>query len=143
MTRFVGLMLLASVAACSSSSFTGTGDLSFEGRSTVSPTAPIDVQTVVTVRNTGDKATQINTNTCGSPVRAYTTPERDGAWVWQSYDPALVLCAAMLPLATLAPGDSYEFRQGGTIPASLPFGVYYLAWNVNGKLVPAGLFLQR
>ena len=141
MTRFVGLMLLASVAACSSS--TGLHHLSFEGRSTVSPSAPIDVQTVVTVRNTGDKATQINTNTCGSPVRAYTTRELDGAWVWQSYDPALVLCAAMLSIATLAPGESYDFRQGGTIPASLPSGVYYLAWNVNGKLVPAGLFLQR
>ena len=143
MTRFVGLMLLASVAACSGSAPFGPTDLSFEGRSTVSPTVPIDVQTVVTVRNTGDKTTQINTSTCGSPVRAYKTPERDGAWVWQSYDPALVLCAAMLSYATLAPGDSYDFRESGTIPASLPPGVYYLAWNVNGKVVPAGLFLQR
>lgn len=143
MTRFVGLMLLASVAACSSSAPFGPTDLSFEGRSTVSPSAPIDVQTVVTVRNTGDKTTQINTNTCGSPIRAFTTPERDGNWVWQSYDPTLVFCAAVLTYATLAPGDSYDFQQGGTIPASLPSGVYYLAWNVNGKLVPAGQFLQR
>ena len=143
MARFVGLMLLAAVAACSSSSSTGPGDLSFEGRSTVSPTAPIDVQTVVTVRNTGDKTTQINTNTCGQPVRAFTTPERDGAWVWQAYDPALVLCAASLTYVTLAPGDSYDLHWTGRIPASLPFGVYYLAVNVNGKLVPVGLFLQR
>ena len=141
MTRFVGLMLLATVAACSSSF--GPSDLSFEGRSTVSPTPPINVETVVTVRNTGDKTTRINTNTCGQPVRAFTTPERDGAWVWQSYDPALTLCAAVLTYETLAPGESYDFRQGGTIPSSLPSGVYYLAWNVNGKLVPAGLFLQR
>ena len=143
MTRFVGLMLLASVAACSSSAPFGPGDLSFEGRSTVSPTAPIDVQTVVTVRNTGDNTTRINTNTCGQPVRAFTTPERDGAWVWQSYDPALILCIAALTYATLAPGDSYDFHWTGTVPASLPSGVYYLAVNVNGKLVPAGLFLMR
>ena len=142
MTRFVGLMLLASVAACSSSSAFGPSDLSFEGKSTVSPTPPMDVQTEVTVRNTGDKTTRINTNTCGQPVRAFTTPERDGAWVWQSYDPALTMCLAVLTYATLAPGDSYDFREGGTIPASLPSGVYYLAWNVNGKLVPAGQFVK-
>ena len=141
MARFVGLMLLASVAACSSS--IGPSDLSFEGKSTVSPTAPIDVQTVVTVRNTGDKTTRINTNTCGQPVRAFTTPERDGAWVWQAYDPTLILCAASLIYATLAPGDSYDFHWTGRIPVSLLAGVYYLAVNVNGKLVPAGQFLQR
>jgi hypothetical protein len=101
------------------------------------------VQTVVTVRNNGDETTQINTGTCGSPIRAYTTPERDADWVWQSYDPALVLCAASLNYVTLAPGDYYDFHWTGTVPTSLPFGVYYLAVNVNGQLVPAGQFLQR
>jgi hypothetical protein len=141
MTRFVGLMLLSSLVACSSS--TGPSDLSFEGKSTVSPTAPIDVQTVVTVRNTGDKTTQIATNICGSPIRAFTTAERDGAWVWQSYDPAAILCMESLNYATLAPGDYYDFHWTGTIPASLPSGVYYLAVNVEGKLVPAGQFLKQ
>lgn len=138
MTRSVGLLLLASLAACSSS--LGPTQLSFEGESTVSPTAPMDVQTVVTVRNTGDKTTRINTNTCGQPIRAFTTPERDGISVWQSYDPALVLCLAALTYATLAPGDYYDFRLTGTIPPSLPSGLYYLAVNINGKLVPAGQF---
>jgi hypothetical protein len=137
MTRFVGLLLLASLAACSSS--TGP-QLSFEGKSTVSPTAPMDVQTVVTVRNVGDKTTRINTNICGSPIRAFATPERDGTTVWQSYDPAATLCAAIATGATLAPGDYYDFRLTGTIPPSLPSGVYYLAVNINGKLVPAGQF---
>ena len=138
MIRFVGLMLLASLGACSSSM--GPSELSFEGRSTVSPTAPIDVQTVVTVRNTGDETTRINTNICGHPIQAFTTPERDGTPAWQSYDPALTLCMAALIYATLSPGDYYDFRLSGTIPASLPSGVYYLAVNVNGKLVPAGQF---
>ena len=138
MTRFVGLLLLASLAACSSS--TGPSTLSFEGKSTVSPTVPMEVQTVVTVRNEGDRTTRINTNNCGHPIEAFTTPERDGTPVWQSYSPALVLCAANLTYATLAPGDYYDFRLTGTIPASLPSGVYYLALTVNGKLVPAGQF---
>ena len=140
MTRFVGLMLLASVAACSSSM--GPSQLSYEGKSTVSSTPPMDVQTEVTVRTTGDRTTRINTHTGGQPIRAFTTPERDGSWVWQSYDPALTMCAAVLTYAMLGPGDSYDFRQGGTIPASLPSGVYYLAVNVNGEFVPAGQFFK-
>ena len=138
MTRFVGLLLLASVAACSSS--TGLQQLSFEGKSTVSPTVPMDVQTVVTVRNIGDKTTQIATNICGTPIRAFTTPERDGTPAWQSLGPAAMICLANLSVATLAPGDYYDFRLTGTIPTSLPSGVYYLAVNINGKLVPAGQF---
>ena len=138
MTRSVGLLLLVSLAACSSS--TGLNHLSFEGKSTVSPTAPIDVQTVVTVRNIGDKTTQIATNICGTPIRAFTTPERDGTAVWQSFDPAVMICAAIASVATLAPGDYYDFRLAGTIPTALPSGVYYLAVNINGKLVPAGQF---
>jgi len=138
MTRFVGLLLLASLGACSSS--TGLHHLSFEGKSTVSPTPPMDVLTVVTVRNTGDKTTQINTNICGQPIRAFTTPFRDGTPVWQSYDPAAALCAAIASVATLAPGDYYDFRLTGTIPPSLPSGAYYLAVNIDGKLVPVGQF---
>ena len=137
MTRFVGLLLLASLAACSSS--TGP-QLSFEGKSTVSPTVPMDVQTVVTVRNVGDNTTRINTNICGQPIRAFATPDRLGTWVWQSYDPAATLCSGVATGATLAPGDYYDFRLAGTIPSSLPSGVYYLAVNINGKLVPAGQF---
>jgi hypothetical protein len=137
MTRSVGLLLLASLAACSNS--TGP-QLSFEGKSTVSPTAPMDVQTVVTVRNVGDKTARINTNICGQPIRAFTTPERDGTPVWQSLDPATTPCSANATGATLAPGDYYDFRLAGTIPSSLPSGVYYLAVNINGKLVPAGQF---
>ena len=139
MTRFVSLLLLASLAACSST--TGP-QLNFEGKSTVSPTVPMDVQTVVTVRNVGETTTRINTNICGSPIRAFTTPERAGTPVWQSYDPAAVNCAAIASVATLAPGDYYDFRLAGTIPSSLPSGVYYLAVNINGKLVPAGQFLK-
>jgi hypothetical protein len=136
-TRFVGLLLLASVAACS----TSTGpQLSFEGKSTVSPTVPMDVQTVVTVRNIGDKTTQIATNICGTPIRAFTTPQRDGTAAWQSFDPAAMICLAIASVATLAPGDYYDFRLTGTIPTSLPSGVYYLAVNINGNLVPAGQF---
>ena len=138
MTRSVGLLLLASLAACSSS--TGLHHLSFEGKSTVSPTVPMDVQTVVTVRNIGDKTTQIATNICGTPIRAFTTPERGGTPVWQSLDPAATACLAIASFATLAPGDYYDFRLTGTIPSSLPSGVYYLAVNINGKLVPAGQF---
>ena len=137
MTRFVGLLLLASLAACSSS--TGP-QLSFEGKSTVSPTAPMDVQTVVTVRNVGDQTTRINTNICWSPIRAFTTPGRDGTPAWQSFDPAAIICALLASVATLAPGDYYDFRLSGTIPSSLPSGVYYLAVNINGKLVPSGQF---
>jgi hypothetical protein len=98
------------------------------------------VQTVVTVRNVGDKTTQIGTNTCGQPLRAYTTPDRTGTWPWQSYDPATVLCAAVASVATLAPGDYYDFHFNGTIPSTLPSGVYYLAVNVDGRVVPAGQF---
>lgn len=138
MTRFVGTVFLAFAMACSSS--TGSANLSFEGRSTVSPTPPRDVQAVVTVRNVGDKATQINTNTCGRPLSAYTSPLRTGTPVWQAYDPAATLCAAILTVATLAPGDYYDFNYAGTIPSSLPSGVYYLAATVDGRLVPAGQF---
>ena len=140
MTRSVGLLSLALAMACSNS--TGPSSLSFEGKSTVSPTPPMSVQTVVTVRNTGSKATQINTNICGQPVKAFTTPARDGTPVWQSYDPAASLCLLMASMATLAPGDYYDFVANGTIPASLPSGVYYLAININGKLVAAGQFAK-
>jgi hypothetical protein len=132
------MMFLAVAMACSNS--TGPSNLSFEGRSTVSPTLPMNVQTVVTVRNVGDKTTRINTNLCGQPIRAYTTAERDGTWAWQSYDPADALCAAIATTAKLAPGDYHDFVETGTIPASLPSGVYYLAININGKLVAAGQF---
>jgi hypothetical protein len=138
MTRFVGTFFLALAIACSSS--TGFPNLSFDGRSTVSPTPPMEVRTVVTVRNTGDKTTQINTNICGQPIRAFNTAQRDGTPAWQSYDPALALCTLDLRLATLAPGDYYDFRLTGTIPSSLPSGVYYLAVNINGRQVPAGQF---
>ena len=141
MTRSVGLLFLALAMACSDSSDSmGPSSLSFEGKSTVSPTPPMSVQTVVTVRNTGFKTTRINTNICGQPLRAFATPARDGTPVWQSYDPALVLCSAIATVATLAPGDYYDFIATGTIPASLPSGVYYLAININGKLVAAGQF---
>ena len=140
MTRFVGLLLLASLAACSSS--TGPQRLSFEGKSTVAAAVPMDVETVVTVRNEGDRTTRINTNNCGQPIQAFTTPERDGIPVWESFSPALVLCPANLTYATLAPGDYYDFRLTGTIPPSLPSGLYYLALTVNGKLVPAGQFFK-
>lgn len=138
MTRFVGILSLTLAMACSSSM--GPSNLSFEGRSTVSPTPPMEVQTIVTVRNTGGETTRIQTNICGQPIRAFTTPERDGNWVWQSYDPAATFCLAVLTYATLAPGDYYDFQLGGTIPASLPSGVYYLAININGTRVPAGQF---
>ena len=138
MTRSVGLLSLALAMACSNS--TGPSSLSFEGKSTVSPTPPMTVQTVVTVRNTGFKTTRINTNTCGQPLKAFTTPARDGTPVWQSYDPAAVFCSLMATVATLAPGDYYDFVANGTIPTSLPSGVYYLAININGKLVAAGQF---
>jgi hypothetical protein len=140
MTRFVGMLfpVLALALACSNS--TEPGNLSFEGRSTVSPTLPMDVRTVVTVRNISDKAIQINTNLCGQPIRAFTTPFRTGTWAWQAYDPALILCAANETVVTLAPGDYYDFVAAGTIPTSLPSGVYYLAININGKLVAAGQF---
>ena len=138
MTRSVGMLFLALAMACSSS--TEPRNLSFEGRSTVSPTQPMDVRTVVTVRNIGDKTTQINTNNCGQPIRAFTTAFRIGTPAWQAYDPALILCLANATVATLAPGDYYDFVATGTIPASLPSGVYYLAININGKLVAAGQF---
>jgi hypothetical protein len=138
MTKFVGTLFLAFAMACSSS--TGSGNLSFEGRSTVSPTPPRDVQAVVTVRNIGDKATQINTSTCGFPLKAYTTPLRNGTPVWQAYDPALTACLSILTLTMLAPGDSFHFQFNGTIPSSLPSGVYYLAATANGRVVAAGQF---
>jgi hypothetical protein len=138
MTRSVGLLFLAFAMACSGS--IGPSELSFEGKSTVSPTPPMTVQTVVTVRNVGDKTTRINTDICGQPLKAFTTPARDGTPVWQSYDPAAALCLAIARMATLAPGDYYDFVETGTIPASLPSGVYYLAININGNLVAAGQF---
>jgi hypothetical protein len=132
------MLFLALAMACSSS--TAPRNLSFEGRSTISPTPPMDVRTVVTVRNMGDKTTTINTNICGQPVRAFTTPARNGTPVWQSYDPTLVICSASATGVTLAPGDYYDFVENGTIPPSLPSGVYYLAININEKLVAAGQF---
>ena len=140
MTRSVGMLfpVLALAMACSNS--TGPSNLSFEGRSTVSTTAPMSVQTVVTVRNVGDKTTRINTLLCGQPIRAYTTAERNGAWAWQSYDPTAVACLSIARFVTLAPGDYYDFVETGSIPASLPSGVYYLAININGKVVAAGQF---
>jgi hypothetical protein len=135
--------VLALAMACSNSTEPlRLGNLSFEGRSTVLPTLPMYVRTVVTVRNIGDKATRINTNVCGQPVRAFTTPFRTGMWAWQAYDPALVLCAASDMGVTLAPGDYYDIVATGTIAASLPSGVYYLALTTNGKLVPAGQFTK-
>src|SRR4051812_46220203 len=113
MTRSVGILLAMLVMACSSS--TDSKNLSFEGRSTVSSTAPIDVQTVVTIRNVGDKTTQVNIGTC-RPIKAYATPDRTGAPVWQSFDPAVTICAANLIVATLAPGDYYDLHFTGTIP---------------------------
>jgi hypothetical protein len=131
------MSFLVLAMACSSS--TGTRNLSFEGRSTIT-SPPMTVQTVVTVRNVGDNTTQIGTNTCGQPLRAYSTPARTGAWAWQSYDPAAINCAAVATFATLAPGDYYDFHFDGTIPSTLPSGVYYLAVNVDGRQVPAGQF---
>jgi hypothetical protein len=137
MTRSVGILFAALAMACSSS--TGSKNLSFEGRSVVSRTSPINVQTVVTVRNVGDNTTKINIETC-QPIDAYTTPERTGTPVWQSFDPAVTACVMVLRVATLAPGDYYDLQFAGTIPSSLPSGVYYLAVQVNGRLVPAGQF---
>jgi hypothetical protein len=137
MTRFVGILFAALAMACSSS--TGSKNLSFEGRSVVSRTSPINVQTVVTVRNVGDKTAQVTVSTC-RPISAYTTPDRRGAPVWQSFDPAVTACDMMLRLATLAPGDYYDLQFAGTIPSSLPSGIYYLAVEVEGRLVPAGQF---
>jgi hypothetical protein len=139
MTRSVGVVCAALVMACTST--TGSSNLSFEGRSTVSSTSPIDVQTVVTVRNLGDKTTQVNIASC-VPINAYTTPDRKGEPVWQSFNPAATACTMDLRLVTLVPGDYYDLHFAGTIPASLSSGVYYLAVNVNGRVVPAGQFAK-
>jgi hypothetical protein len=137
MTRSVGILFAAVAMACSSPM--GSKDLSFEGRSVVSRTSPIAVQTVVTVRNVGDKTAQVNVGTC-RPIDAYARADRKGTPVWQSFDPAVTACDMVLRLATLAPGDYYDLEFAGTIPSSLPSGIYYLAVNVNGRLVPAGQF---
>jgi hypothetical protein len=139
MTRSVGILCAAFAMACSSA--TGSNNLSFEGRSTVSGTSPIDVQTVVTVRNVGDKTAQVDIYPC-IPVKAYMTPDRKGTPAWQSFDPALTACSTVLQLATLVPGDYYDLHFAGTIPSSLPSGVYYLAVSVNGRQVPAGQFAK-
>jgi hypothetical protein len=136
MTRFVGLLLFVSLAACSNS--TGPNRLAYEGKSNVSPTPPNTVETTVTVRNTGDDVAEVQGNTCGIPIRAYTTPQRDQAPVWSSNVPAA--CTAESRIIRIAPGDSYDFHFSGTLPSTLPSGTYYLAVDLRYRLVPAGQF---
>ena len=81
MNKFVGLMSVAVFAACSSST---SPHLSFAGSSTVSQTAPITVETVVTVTNTGANTAQIEISTCPRAVEAFTTAERSGAPAWKA-----------------------------------------------------------
>jgi hypothetical protein len=136
MTRFVGLLLVGSLVACSSS--TGVSTLDYLGRSTVTPTSPHSVQTVVTVRNLGDRVAEINAGTCGIPLEAYDNPSRAGTPAWSMPLPAA--CPAIAEVVELGPGDSYDLHFSGTLPASLPQGVYYLAVNFRFKVVPAGQF---
>lgn len=137
MGRFVGVLLLASAAACSSS--TEPRHLSFEARSTVSPTPPMTVETVVTVRNTGNATTQIEVSECPRSIKAFTTPKRSGTPLWSSNNPA-VICDAMARIRSLGPGDYYDYHFSGTIPSSLPSGNYFLAVEMGYALVPAGQF---
>lgn len=139
MTRFVGSMLFAAVAAACSSS-TGPQHLSFEARSTVSQTTPITVETVVTVRNTGNKTTQIEVSTCPRAVEAFATPERTGAPVWRAYGGAA--CDAAARIRMLGPGDYYDYNFTRTIETTLPAGTYFLAVEMGYKLVPAGQFTK-
>lgn len=139
MTRVVGCMLLALVAAACSSS-TGPQHLSFDARSTVSETAPMTVQTVVTVRNTGDKTTQIEVSTCPRAVEAFTTPDRSGDPAFKEYGGQV--CDAMARIRMLGPGDYYDYNFIRTIPTTLPAGTYFLAVDMGYRLVPAGQFTK-
>lgn len=139
MTRFVGLMLLASaVAACSNP--TGPQRLSFEARSTVSQAIAISIQTVVTVTNTGPTTTQIEVSTCPRSIVAFTTADRAGAPVWKSN--AGAVCDLAARMRALAPGDYFDYNLSGTFPNALPAGTYYLAADLGYSVVPAGQFIK-
>jgi hypothetical protein len=136
MTRFVGLLAIAALAACSSS--TGPRNLSFSARSTVSQTSPITVETVVTVTNTGNRTTQIEISTCPRAVEAYTTPERSGTPAWRAYGGQA--CDAAARLLSLGPGDYYDYHFTRSVDAALPAGTYFLAVEMGYARVPAGQF---
>lgn len=138
MHRVVGLMSLALFAACSGS--TGPQDLSFEAKSTVSQTTPITVETVVTVRNTGDKTTQIEISTCPRAVEGFTTPERTGTPAFRVFGGQA--CDAAVHLLLLGPGDYYDYRFSRSVDSALPAGTYFLAVEMGYARVPAGQFTK-
>src|SRR4051812_42802064 len=139
MKRSVVSLVPALMLACSSS--TAPARLDIAATTTVSPTPPFTVQTLATVTNTGGKSIDINGNSCGRAILAYTTPERMGTWAWNSQNPPEV-CPAVINTVHLAPGGSYQYHLSGTIPASLPSGTYYFAADVAGEWVPAGQFAK-
>jgi hypothetical protein len=124
MSRFVGaLALVVATGACSAFS-TAPPRLTYEGYSTVVATSPIVVDAFVTVRNSGPAPAQITGGLCVGFMEAYTNAAREGSPVWSSAGPT---CLAA-KLVTINPGDSYDFKTRGTLPASLSPGVYYLAF---------------
>jgi hypothetical protein len=137
MKRFVGLLLVGVLGACSNS--TGPDHLSFVGRSTVAQSDPITVSTVVTVTNTGSSTTQIEVSECGRALEAFATPERTGTPVWKSVASA---CDAMARVRKLGPGDYYDYHFSGMLPSTLAPGNYFLAVDMLYELVPAGQFTK-
>ncbi|MBC7789633.1 MAG: hypothetical protein H7Z74_06785 [Anaerolineae bacterium] len=124
MSRFVSaITLVGALSACSVFRSTAPQRLIYEGYSTVVATNPTVVDAVVTVRNTGAAAVQMNSGLCVLHLEAYTNAAREGTPAWGSGMPA---CLA-LGLVTVEPGNTYDFKTRGTLPASLSPGVYYLA----------------
>jgi len=125
------------VVGCSNS--TGPQHLSFEGRSTISQTDQIAVATVITVTNTGPTTVQIEVSECPLVLEVFTNPERTGTPAWrQPYQ----VCDAMARVRMLGPGDYYDYHVNGTVPLSLPAGIYYLAVETGYGAVPAGQFVK-
>lgn len=132
MRSFVGLVVCSLVVAgCSS----GTEpELSYEGRSTISQAKPVSIAAVVTVRNIGSATTDINIGNCPLLIAGFTNPERAGTPAWTAG--GAIACTAEVRLLSLAPGDYYDYRITGTVPANVQNGRYYLAMEYANPYGP-------
>ena len=155
--RFTALLPLLALAACAAPGDSPTdappadtrnvGGLEYSAETLVMESFPVQLQTVVTVRNPSDEDVELRfPDPCVAMLHAYADSTRSGEPVWSQE--RFIGCIAMIFDDTIAAGDTAQYRAPRTdgyevLGDSLPDGRYWLSATLNpdGQRIelPAGV----
>src|SRR5690606_18542008 len=105
------------------------GHLRYSASTAIMESFPVQLATTVTVENIGSKPAVLEfSDGCPVLLRAYDSPEREGAPAWDQAN--LTVCTLAIQTITIEPRESREFKvrtdAREILGDSLPNGRYYL-----------------